>query len=150
MVGAVLLLFGGTLAGLRLLVDLPRAMASRRWPAVPGELQSAAVKERRHRGRNGDSYSYSVMARYSYQVDGVRYDGHRIRLVEDGWNDRFRAAMAAKDLQRRTALAVHHDPADPSMAVLQVGVPRNLMLEIGIGLVFTLVGAVFLLSRTFG
>lgn len=96
--------------------------ASRNWPSVPGEIQSAQVVESDDGSNNGEgSRRFTVELVYSYSVAGVALRGTRIRIVAAGHRD---AAAAQAELLRYPVGArveVFYDPADPHSSVLQTG-----------------------------
>ncbi|MEL6328199.1 MAG: DUF3592 domain-containing protein [Planctomycetota bacterium] len=84
-IALLLLVLAGVVGWAGWRVTEVRATAS--WPTVQGRLIEAEVIEH-HRarvpGRSGTSrIEYEARARYTYEVDGQRYEGDRLRADTD-------------------------------------------------------------------
>ena len=120
------------------------AAALMQWPVVEGVVLATGVIKRTSKSDDEfDSYVPSV--NYAYPVNGVRYEGDRIRigLEERGY---IREQQARDHMARYpvgAAIAVRYDPKQPETAVLelgQVGAARYLfagclLAAVGIGAV---------------
>lgn len=78
-------------------MTIRRVADSERWPVVPGVILESSVSAVREEGRR----RFRPTVRYSYDVDGKRYECNRIQWVAEGF----------------------YDPSRPGMAVLQPGPP---------------------------
>ncbi len=98
------------------------AAALMQWPVVEGVVLATGVIKRTSKSDDEfDSYVPSV--NYAYPVNGVRYEGDRIRigLEERGY---IREQQAREHLARYpvgAAIAVRYDPKQPETAVLELG-----------------------------
>ncbi len=124
---------GGWLAALLFLsiglVLLSKAMHFRRvataaveWPVAEGVVLATDVIKRT--SKSDDEFdSYIPRVSYAYAVNGVRYEGDRIRigLKERGY---IREQQARDHVARHpvgAAIAVRYDPKRPESAVLELG-----------------------------
>jgi uncharacterized protein DUF3592 len=120
-VAAVLtVLVGGFILASRL--SSLRAAASEAWPKVEGVVIETAIETSR-RGRQ----LYCPVVRYRYEVGGERYEGSRIRLTADeGFRKYTRARKVLDSYRAGGTVAVHYDPSEPGVAVLQPSRPLGL------------------------
>lgn len=104
--------------------------ASVAWPEARGTvIRSEVVRERATRRRNGTNrvaYRDRAEIRYRYEVDGVAYEGDRVRVVDyASRRNRLRLSDPAADTAQRYPLGaevtVRHAPADPARALLEPG-----------------------------
>jgi hypothetical protein len=94
------------------------------WPTVPGNMMQADVWT--HTRRNSPYY-YSLVATYTYRVNGIRYASHQVRLWDndlDKFGDNARAF--ARVHPARSEIAVYYDPQNPANAVLIPGANETL------------------------
>lgn len=116
----------GVLVAFILLRKVSRAMQSKRWPGVMGEILSAGTKRVEFSGvqeRGGrDSAAAAVVDfRYRYVVDGEAYEGTRVTFSDfvnktSGSLEKLQAQFA-----RAGAVTVYYNPADPADGVLVPG-----------------------------
>jgi hypothetical protein len=102
--------------------DLVRAVQSRHWPSVTGQVTTA--RRLLIRGYYGSDPAADI--RYRYHVGSATYDGNAIGRNED--------ILAAGDelleqYQAGCAVRVYYDPRHPERAVLQPG--ANVQLWVG-------------------
>ena len=98
-------------------LNIRRAADSEKWPVVHGvvlESGIAAVRLRRVR-------RFRPTVRYSYEVDGKRYECSRIQWAAQGFRKYHRARRLLDRYRSGSAVKVHYDPSRPGMAVLQTG-----------------------------
>jgi hypothetical protein len=109
------------------------AADSLQWPVTDGQIQTATIKEEmRHDAQGARVKIYIPEARYFYTVAGNRYEGTVIRPgIEQFGYGYLAAAQAQVELYKSgTAVPVHYNPVEPSIAVLQTsesGGMRNLI-----------------------
>lgn len=131
----IFLLFGaGALfLGVR---DLDRAGASADWPAVRGTVESSRVES--STDDDGTTYGAEVLVRY--EVAGAEYLSNRVRFGEFSSSDPGPAQRTVRRYPVGAEVAVHYDPADPELAVLEPGVHGASWALPGFGLVFLAAG----------
>lgn len=124
-------------------------LASRRWPAVRGKIESASLRST-PAYRGGRQFWADI--RYSYTVDDKAYVGKRIGFVKlGGYNAASRSRSDAERLLllRPPGQAVHvsYSPRNPRISALQVGVDfagvLNCLLVAILGLLFLSLGFLF-------
>ena len=117
----------GVVVGLLLCRKILIAISSKQWPRVAGELHSTDLKTVRYSSREVDGTADLAQAvvtdfRYSYEVDGIRYEGHRVTFA-DFVN---KTGGSLKTLQQRfrdqVHLEVYYNPRSPAESVLVPGV----------------------------
>lgn len=121
-------------------------IASRNWPDVPGTVISTVAKPWLD-SKNKTKFFGRVV--YQYTVADQQYESD---LTDLGPGEKREDAQAAlKDVNHYRpgeAVRVYYNPADPSVAVLETGIPTiHLILLIGlsVGSVVGVVGSVFVL-----
>jgi hypothetical protein len=102
------LLFDGLL-----LYNLVRQLQAVGYPTVEGEVKRSAAK-RRGRG-------YKVDIEYAYVVQNQRFTSKEVRYGMTSASRRWVSDFVAAHPMKGT-VSVHHNPADPADAVLDVGV----------------------------
>lgn len=124
-VGSAFILVGlatGAFFCLRIL----QAAASKRWPSVFGELESADLRDVVYRGRDSDGTVDSASARivnfrYQYRVNNKNYVGHRVTF-SDAVNKTAGALQKLQDrYQGKRLIEVFYNPRDPEQSVLVPG-----------------------------
>lgn len=117
---AVMVLVGAffLIMGLR---EWRRGVASGGWPAVDGTILESRVAQGSNPGRRAGARSptWRAVVRYEYRVGGQRFEGDRIDFRTGGGEREARDDAAAFPVG--AIVPVHHDPADPSLAVLRTG-----------------------------
>ena len=98
-------------------MTIRRAADSEKWPVVPGVVLETGVSAVREEGRQ----RFRPTVRYSYQVDGKRYECNRIQWAAAGFRKYTRARRLLDRYRSGSAVKVHYDPTRPGMAVLQTG-----------------------------
>lgn len=118
-------------------------IASRGWPAVPGEVVSSqVVATQGGTGSASHSGGHRALVRYAYTVDGVRHEGDRISVARVS-KTRAHAAEVAARFPEGAPVEVHHDPDDPARALLEPGVTVAGVLPAALGVALLVAGFVF-------
>jgi hypothetical protein len=92
------------------------AVVARRWPYVVGKLLLAGVYE-----KSGIPPAYEPHVRYQYNVNGVGYEGTRLRF---GGANPFSRTLASAEIPAYPAsgeIRVYYDPRKPERACLVPG-----------------------------
>jgi len=106
---------GGLILAGRL--SIRRAADSEKWPVVPGIVLDASVAAVREEGHQ----RFRPTVRYSYEVDGKRYECSRIQWTAQGFRKYHRARRLLDRYRSGSTVKVHYDPSRPGTAVLQTG-----------------------------
>lgn len=125
-VGAILVVAAPTVLLVKGLLSLREALASRRWPTVPGVVAACAhnVKEGVH----------IVRAAYTYAVDGESHASDRIAVGDFRTRDAASASAKAAAYSTGSEVVVHYDPECPDKAVLETGPNRTVWQPLVMGL----------------
>ena len=97
---------------------LSGVMSAQNWPSVKGQLHHSDVEHI----RGDDSTTYKTIAKYSYTVDGERYDADRVSFQRgsDSFYD-YHSELEAKlrnDQAYNGGITVFYDPKEPYESVL--------------------------------
>jgi hypothetical protein len=95
------------------------SVASRDWPSVTGVIEASDVQS--WTGRNGTVYDARIY--YKYAVNGVQYLGKRVGHADYVSTPGHAQSIISK-YKKGAAVPVYYNPADPSKAVLEVGVKK--------------------------
>ncbi|HHH47121.1 MAG TPA: DUF3592 domain-containing protein [Thiotrichales bacterium] len=103
-----------------------RAQRSRRWPRVPGELESADLRRVIYEGEEvgGGSDNASAMVvdfRYRYTVDGRTYLGRRVTFSDNISKPLRTLEKLQRQYRDRGQVTVHYNPKNPADSVLIPG-----------------------------
>lgn len=98
-------------------MSIRRAAHSERWPVAPGVVLESSVTAVREESRQ----RFLPTVRYSYRVDGKRYECNRIQWAAEGFRTYTRARRLLDRYRSGSPVKVHYDPSRPGMAVLQTG-----------------------------
>ncbi len=124
LIGSIFIVIG-TGTAVFLAWRIRRALASRRWPWVLGELESTGLREIQVRTGQQRHQLYGagtvIDFRYRYTVNGREYTGSRV-----SWSDFVtKSGRALRRLQESYAgkrgIMVYYDPLDPEESVLIPG-----------------------------
>ena len=85
------------------------------WPTVAGTVLKSEVDTRLGKGPR-----HQLEVRYEYTVDGRRYDSGRVFFGQTAYRFRANAEAAAERFPVGSHPAVHYDPDDASIAVLDM------------------------------
>jgi hypothetical protein len=95
--------------------------ASQDWPTAPATFVAGTVKHTGSASRP-QTPSFKVAIRYTYLVNGTAHFSNEISAVARGFRTRA-DAQAFVDGYPKSKLVAHYNPANPSEAVLEPGVP---------------------------
>lgn len=129
--GAVILFIGWT--------ELSESIASSSWPTTEGVIETVNV-ERSTRKDSEGRYKYTPQVNYSYQVNGVTFQSHRIGppvFTTDSDSD-ARRVIAPYSGKRN--VTVYYSPSDPSRALLEPGLAWGSVFIPGLGGCFAVLG----------
>jgi Protein of unknown function (DUF3592) len=114
--------------------QLLTALESRKWPAAPGVVTNARIKE--DRSDNGTVYWPEVW--YRFTVNGEERTGNR--AFYGGSTTRAFAWTLVRKYPIGTAVQVHYDPDNPKESVLEPGVQWPLVATMLVTLLFLAIG----------
>jgi hypothetical protein len=100
------------------------ALQTRRWPRVPGQIESASVKAFQERKDDGPGWRthYRPEIVYSYVVEGVRYTGDKAsRGVQSSSTMEAPARRRAARYAPGSTVPVYYNPENPAESVLNPG-----------------------------
>jgi hypothetical protein len=90
------------------------------WPSVQGRVISSEVESFQERDDDGRYHtSYRPVVEYAYEVHGLMLHGNQIKLITQVSGSEGLAARTVAKYPKDSAVAVHYDPADPTVAVLE-------------------------------
>lgn len=118
--------FGVLGFGLRSVV---MSYAARTWPTVWGRVESCELTS----SSDSDGTTYRAVARYSYTVGGVSYEGSRIAFGYSGSSGDAAHREIVGRLSSAKAVRVRYDPKKPSRAVLSCGLNRSILFTLIFG-----------------
>ena len=139
--GILFLLIGGGLI-LWESLEVERALASRRWPRVPGKMIRLELEK--VEGNEGTSYRYQVLCRY--QVGDAELLCSRLRFgLKLSWLiplifARARLKRIAKRHVVAGQVAVAYNPEKPEESVLETGLDAGMIFELLFGAAFFVFG----------
>ena len=118
---------------------LQEGRASMQWPQVPGTIMASVTEQNMtsQRGAQGSVRTWAPDISYHYTVDGVTYQGDRVRvvMVERG---RELAQSWAEKYPVGAQVIVSYNPHNPREAVLEPGVPWWVYAGTAIGMLMVL------------
>lgn len=117
------------------------ANASKSWPIAQGIILSSEVKYSRSSQSPG---TYHASVTYNYEVAGVIYTGHRIRIVSTGSSDPSYARGVLDRYRLDQTVDVSYDPADPAESLLETGIDASDWSMFGFGVVFLVFPAILI------
>ena len=145
----VLLIVSGlmTLISVGFLPMLYHRDHSRAWPTTTGVIRAAALKTAFAKPNMAPWFSPFVC--YSYRVDGADYtaDTWKGRMRYSSGSPKYAEGVVARYPAGQT-VTVHYDPTDPGMGILELGNHDGAGVALTVGIVFGLVGALFLWAMT--
>jgi hypothetical protein len=154
-------IFGGgfTLIGLLFLLiggfQLRQGLKTNDWPAAAGRIVESKIVEKKVDGSSGRRRSrisdmdYTVDVRYSYEVEGQKFEGDRLRYGNESHDSRASAMEEQSLFAPGKALQVYYDPKTPSQSVLIKGIGLS-WLGMALGLMALVIGllVVFYMVRS--
>ena len=145
LVGLSLILIGVAWSGI---FGLAHARVKRKakiaaaWPSVSGEAVAAevVVDDSSSLGNDGMTW-YKPVVNYTYTVDGVPYQGIRIRFGNPHYASQKKAEATLATYRIGSAVAVKYNPDDPHDAVLETGKPNSIYFVLALfGIPFIVIG----------
>jgi hypothetical protein len=130
-----------------------RALRARRWQQTSGTVLESHIEQIRDDPRRAAGLRYRLRVRYRYEAGGQEFTGDRLSFFGSDvrHSTRTRAAAHRNQIIRGDKIDLWYDPADPSQAVNDRGIPWAFWFAFAIGLIFLLGGSVpLLLGRVTG
>ena len=124
--------------------DSRSAFKSVRWPSVTGTVISSYVSE----SSDDDGTTYGADVQYDYVVNDQAYTGDRVSHGDVSTGDPSYAQKIVARYPEGRSVKVYYDPANPEKSVLETGFTAGLLLPLGLGTVFTLVGGLMMIGFT--
>lgn len=148
-------IFGGsfTLLGLLFVMiggfELRQGLKTNDWPAAAGRIVESKIVEKkvdgssgRRRSRSSDrDRDYTVDVRYSYEVEGQRFEGDRLRYGNESHDSRASAMEEQSLFASGKEVQVYYDPKTPNQSVLIKGIGLS-WLGMALGLMALVIGLV--------
>ncbi len=136
---AVVFLGVGVLLVIIALMQRNKAKKAESWQTVSGQITASTITENRHRDSDGHTQiNYQPLVQYTYEIDGLTYNGGRIAFGANSFDYNTAQGMAAK-YPVGASVTVHYDPAQPGEAVLETKAAGSKVFLI-IGIVFAVIG----------
>jgi hypothetical protein len=118
-------------------MDINQVMQTRHWPVVAGEIRTVAIRSDTVATWTMRRVGYVIEPRlhisYDYEVNGSRFTGTRFSILAP--SKREASASVARSLTPGHTVSVHHDPADPTVAVIDTAIPPNSVLQVVVALI---------------
>ena len=99
--------------------------ASESWPHVTGSIVTSRIDtETNHNSPSGEyraissDTDYSVELRYTYQVEGRTYEGHRLRFGSGSHEDYSDAMKEQQQFPEGKKVSIYYHPDKPGRSVL--------------------------------
>lgn len=116
--------------------QLRQGLKTNGWPATAGRMIASEVTD-----FPGTNHDYTVNVRYTYEVNGQKFEGDRLRYG----NKSYRSWASAKDEQLLfppgKEVQVYYDPTTPNRSVLIKGIGFS-WLALALGLMGLVIGLV--------
>ena len=100
---------------------------SKAWPHVTGKITYSRAESRRSEGRQ----EYLPAVKYTYTVAGTSYTGKHITASDVYKKSKTGATDILKPYPVGAEVPVYHDPSDPAVSLLKVGMPGNVYVLLG-------------------
>jgi len=113
-----------------------KAFNSNSWPTAQGVITRADIST----STSDEDIMYAAEIRYTYQIDGQEMHGSQVTFGDISTSNQRNAERAVGQYKLGSAVQVYYNPDNPLEAVLQPGFTGGLLLPLGIGAAFTLVG----------
>jgi hypothetical protein len=130
-----------------------RALRARRWQQTSGTILESDIERIRDDSGEGSKLRYRLRVRYRYAAGGQEFTGDRLTFFGSDvrHSTRTRAAAHRNQIIRDDKIDLWYDPANPSQAVNDRGIPWAFWLAFTIGVIFLLGGSLpLLLGRVRG
>jgi hypothetical protein len=129
-----------------------RALRARRWQLTSGTIVKSDIEHIEDNSGEPSKLRYRLRVRYSYTVGGQEFTGDRLSFFGDARHStRTLAAAHRNRIIRGNQIDLWYNPADPSQAVNDRGIPWAFWFAFAFGVIFLLGGALpLLLGRVKG
>lgn len=119
------------------MIDLIRALASKKWDAVSGEIIASELKSQtRQRWPR-----WWAEIRYRYKIEGLTYEGDRVGFgMYTSFISRGTAERAVSRYPKGRIVTVLVSPSDRSSAVIEPGIGRGVVMSIVTGALLAALG----------
>ena len=128
-----------------------QAIGSSQWPTVPGAVTASWVDSyittptpTSNGSVGAGSTFYTPQIRYSYIVSNRTFAGSQVGFGDYSSTDSSHAEQVTARYPVEQPVTVYYDPKNPAQAVLEPGFGAMLLIPLGIGSVFTLLGGLML------
>ena len=144
-------IFGGSFTFLGLLFlmiggfQLQQGLKTNDWPAAEGRIVESKIVEGKASGSSGRRRSrgfdrkYTVHVRYSYEVNGQKFESDRLRYGNESHDSRASANDEQLLYSPGKAVQVYYDPMSPHQCVLIKGIGLS-WLAMALGLMGLVIG----------
>lgn len=140
----------GVVAGMLIGAKIAKAIASKSWPTVRGQVTSTDLRTVQYSGRDHDGTTDSAQAvvtdfAYDYAVGGKAYTGKRVTFSDFVNKTGGSLQALQQELREQVEVDVHYNPKSPADSVLKPGagiynftplITAGLFIAAGIGLLF--------------
>jgi hypothetical protein len=116
------------------------ALATQSWPSTGGIIIASSVDSYVSSSDSGSTTMYFASIKYAYQVRGIEYKAGRVNLGDYSSSDTQMAEEVIARYPSGRNVRVYYDPTKPENAVLEPGLSAGLLIPLGIGVIFSLVG----------
>jgi hypothetical protein len=130
-----------------------RALKARRWERTSASVLESDVERIQDNSAEGGKLRYRLRVRYRYAAGGQEFTGDRLSFFGAGVGHSTHTLAAAhrNRIVRGDKIDIWYDPADPSQAVNDRGIPWAFWFAFTLGVIFLLGGTLpLLLGRVRG
>ena len=115
------LMFGGVMyVGIQQALEMGD---SREWPTTEGVNTASHItsshKTSTEKGWHGDRYHYEVRVQHAYEVDGVSYNGNRLRIQPNKYSSEKNAQRELAEYPLGQRVRVYYNPKEPERSLLK-------------------------------
>ena len=115
------LVFGGVMyVGIQQALEMGD---SRKWPTTEGVITESHItsshKTSTEKGWHGSRYEYEVRVQYAYEVDGVSYNGNRLRIRPNKYSSEKNAQRELAEYPLGQRVRVYYNPKEPERSLLK-------------------------------
>jgi hypothetical protein len=114
--------------------------ASYSWPSTKGTIRRFVMRQKQEKR----FINHVATAEYTYEVDGIAYEGDRIQAGEISAADRSRVTWVEDWLKPGTEVEVYYNPSEPKRAFLVRGPEWRIAGGVVFGGIAMLVGVYWL------
>jgi hypothetical protein len=141
--GAIVLLLS------TVIFELPKSIASLAWPTTEGVVLSSDIHLMT--GWSEDSEGWAPSVSYRYSVNGREYVSGNIEIQDVGnGNTDYLAYQVIQRYPVGERVKIYYNPGDPTIAVLEPGIPDNEPLWVLLITTATVTGAILLILGLLG